>query len=128
MVYLPHYRQVQPSSKFYAQFHNKSVLGELFAKAWPQNHNRALEVFVQNADDPKAAEIIPKMLENNNNNSNVMKSKIMGSALSKGEYPSLEEEDDEEIMRLMSEAKVNNDLKKEAGNLYNRESVKRFES
>jgi hypothetical protein len=44
-------------------------------------------------------------------------------------YPSLEmeEKDDEEILRLMSEAKVNNELKKEAGDIFKRQSVKRFE-
>ncbi len=41
-------------------------------------------------------------------------------------YPSLDEEDDEEILRLMGEARVNNELKQEAG-MFQRQSVRRFE-
>lgn len=47
--------------------------------------------------------------------------------MSKSEYPSLDEDEDEQILKLMSEAKVNSDMKQEAGNLFNRQSVKRFE-
>ena len=53
------------SSKFYAQFHNKSVLGELFAKIAPiDNKNRALEIFIQNIDSPQAYQTILGLVEN----------------------------------------------------------------
>lgn len=42
IVYLPFYKYLQTSSKFYAQFHNKSVLGEVFANSTPLPKNRAL--------------------------------------------------------------------------------------
>jgi hypothetical protein len=42
VVYLPFYKRINTSSKFYAQFHNKSVLGQLFARTTPLNKNRAL--------------------------------------------------------------------------------------
>jgi uncharacterized protein with PQ loop repeat len=43
LVYLPFYKRINTSSKFYAQFHNKSVLGQIFAKLAPlTNQNRTL--------------------------------------------------------------------------------------
>ena len=65
VVYLPFYQFVQMSSKFYAQFHNKSVLGDLFAKVAPiDNKNRALEIFIQNIDSPQAYQTILRLVEN----------------------------------------------------------------
>lgn len=65
-------------------------------------------------DSPNAIETINRLIGNDE----VMRSKMGGMGVSvssassvKNEYPSLEKEDeadDEEIMRLMSEAKVNN--------------------
>lgn len=45
----------------------------------------------------------------------------------KNVYPSLEEDEkeDEEILRLMSEAKVNTDMKQEAA-MFQRQSVRQF--
>jgi hypothetical protein len=59
VVYMPFYKRMQLTSKFYAQFHNKSVLGDLFSKLVPlPNKNIALEIFIRSIDNPKAAEII----------------------------------------------------------------------
>lgn len=32
---MPFYKKLQITSKFYAQFHNKSVLGDIFSKIVP---------------------------------------------------------------------------------------------
>jgi hypothetical protein len=59
VVYMPFYKKLQMTSKFYAQFHNKSVLGDIFSKLIPiANKNIALDIFIKNIDSPKAAEAI----------------------------------------------------------------------
>jgi hypothetical protein len=59
VVYMPFYKKMQITSKFYAQFHNKSVLGDLFSKLVPlTNKNIALDIFIKSIDHPKAEQII----------------------------------------------------------------------
>jgi len=68
IVYLPFYKNVQTSSKFYAQFHNKSVLAELFARVAPMgNKNRVLEVFIQHIDSPNAYQAIAAEMQGKSN-------------------------------------------------------------
>jgi len=56
---MPFYKRMHMTSKFYAQFHNKSVLGDIFSKLVPlPNKNVALDIFIRNIDSPKAAELI----------------------------------------------------------------------
>lgn len=65
LVYLPFYKKLQTSSKFYAQFHNKSVLGDLFAKmVRSANKNVILEIFIKNIDSPQAVELISADVKN----------------------------------------------------------------
>ena len=63
VVYLPFYKRINTSSKFYSQFHNKSVLGQVFARTTPLNKNRALEIFIQNIDTPNAEQAIAALIE-----------------------------------------------------------------
>jgi len=63
ITYLPFYKRFNTSSKFYAQFHNKSILGQLFASTTPiTNKNRALEIFIQNIDAPNPEQAIIKLV------------------------------------------------------------------
>ena len=56
---MPFYKRLQITSKFYAQFHNKSVLGDLFSSLVPiANKNLALNIFIKNIDSPHAADAI----------------------------------------------------------------------
>jgi hypothetical protein len=56
VVYMPFYKKLQITSKLYAQFNNKSVLGDVFSKLVPiSNKNIALDIFIKNIDNPKAA-------------------------------------------------------------------------
>jgi hypothetical protein len=53
---MPFYRKLQITSRFYAQFHNKSVLGDILTKLVPiTNKNLILDIFVKNIDQPSAA-------------------------------------------------------------------------
>ena len=59
LVYLPLYRRLQTTSRFYAQFHNKSALGELFGGLTTlSNPNIALDIFIQHIDNPNATALI----------------------------------------------------------------------
>lgn len=59
ILYMPFYKRLQITSKFYAQFHNKSVLGDLFSSLVPlSNKNLTLNIFIKNIDNPHAAEVI----------------------------------------------------------------------
>lgn len=59
ILYMPFYKRMQITSKFYAQFHNKSVLGDLFSSLVPlSNKNLTLNIFIKNIDSPHAAEAI----------------------------------------------------------------------
>lgn len=63
IVYLPFYTNVRTSSKFYAQFHNKSIIGEVFARVAPGlQPNRALEIFIQNIDTQHPYEAISQLV------------------------------------------------------------------
>jgi hypothetical protein len=126
VVYMPFYKRMQMTSKFYAQFHNKSVLGDLFSKLTPlPNKNIALDIFIRNIDNPKAADIIATEI------SREIQAESGSSSPENGLYPSMsfsdDEDDDEAIMQLMSKVKVNSDMKKEAGEQFIRLSAKREE-
>ena len=87
--------------------------------------NRALDIFMKNIDEVNAFENITKLVKSEGQN----KSYVKFSKMEKSEYPSLSEDDkdDEEIMRLMEEATVNNNMKDEAANaLFQRQSVRQF--
>lgn len=59
VVYMPFYRRMQTTSRFYAQFNNKSVLGGIFSALVPiPNKNIALDIFIKHIDAPNAAEAI----------------------------------------------------------------------
>jgi hypothetical protein len=61
LVYLPFYKKMQTTSKFYAQFHNKSIFGDYFGKLVPPVHrNKILDIFIKNIDTPQAADLIYK--------------------------------------------------------------------
>lgn len=61
LVYLPLYKKVQMTSKFYAQFHNKSVLADLFCSLLPTlNKNTVLDIFIRNIDTPDALAVITR--------------------------------------------------------------------
>jgi len=52
---------MQTTSKFYAQFHNKSIFGDYFGKLVPPVHrNKILDIFIKNIDTPQAADLIYK--------------------------------------------------------------------
>lgn len=64
IVYLPFYKRFNTSSKFYAQFHNKSILGQLFATTTRiHNTNKALEIFIQHIDTPNPEPAIIALIE-----------------------------------------------------------------
>jgi len=56
IVYLPFYSKVRSiTSKFYAQFHNKSLLGEILTKLIDYPHkNVLLDIFIKNVDHQNA--------------------------------------------------------------------------
>ena len=121
MVYLPFYKYVQTSSKFYAQFHNKSILGELFSKMAPlSNKNRALEIFIQNIDAPGAFENIIRLIETEGKNiqpqypsiDNPQNTKVNPTKMEpKKEYPSFKKEENRPkqsmfLTKMMEQPKV----------------------
>lgn len=81
---MPFYKRMQMTSKFYAQFHNKSVLGDLFSKLLPlPNKNIALDIFIRNIDNPKAVEIITSEV------SREIQAESGGSSPENGLYPTV---------------------------------------
>jgi hypothetical protein len=64
LVYLPLYKRVQMTSKFYAQFHNKSVLGDLLCSLLPAiNKNTVLDIFIRSIDHPDAIALITREIK-----------------------------------------------------------------
>lgn len=63
VVYLPFYRNYQTTSKFYAQFHNKSILADALAPSTTIPHNKLLDIFVNNLDHPSPYHLILSLIE-----------------------------------------------------------------
>jgi hypothetical protein len=52
------------TSKFYAQFHNKSVLGDLLCSLLPAiNKNTVLDIFIRSIDHPDAIALITREIK-----------------------------------------------------------------
>lgn len=53
---MPFYKKMQTTSKFYAQFHNKSIFADIISKFVPiHKKNLAVDLFAKHIDNPNAA-------------------------------------------------------------------------
>lgn len=58
-MYLPFYQKNQSSSKFYAQFHNKSILADFYCQAVDlKDKNKGLDILIKNLDNPSLPSLI----------------------------------------------------------------------
>ena len=63
VVYLPFYHNYQTTSKFYAQFHNKSIIAEALAPSTTIPYNKLLDIVVNNLDHPSPFQLILSLIE-----------------------------------------------------------------